>query len=151
MSDRKKHIILIDDDHGPMRYFVEALEIEGFRVTQIDDTDVAWELVTGQTKRKKPDLFIIDIMMPHGSHLSAIETDDGLLTGYYLINECLKQFPDTPIICLTNLSNASEQFLERCPQDHVKIFEKYDIAPSEFAFEVVRMLEDAPSTSDTVK
>ncbi len=37
-----RRIVLIDDDHGPMDYFVGALQCRGFGATQIDSTDEAY-------------------------------------------------------------------------------------------------------------
>ena len=137
MNRTNNHILLIDDEHGPMDYFVEALKDEKFEVQQIDDTDTAWKIVTGQTKISVPAVFIIDVMMPYGSHLTALETDDGLETGFHFIRACRATFPGVPVVCLTNV-NHSEQIKDNL-QD-VPHFAKYETAPSTLASEVAKLL-----------
>jgi len=123
-------IILIDDDHGPMDYYVEALQMKGFEIKHIDTADEAWEMLDPKSKMKEPSLFVIDIMMPYGRYLTSPQTNEGMLTGVFLVERCRAKFPKVEIVCLTNLRPAVIR--EQLPED-VKCFAKYEASPVSFA------------------
>lgn len=132
----QKRIILIDDDHGPMDYYVDATREKQIEVQHIDDVDDALALMR-DPKFIPPNLFVIDIMMPHGLSFTADETNHGVETGYLVIKECRKLFPETPVICLTNVNKNVSQ--ERQP-DVIKHLAKYETSPFQFADIIACML-----------
>jgi CheY-like chemotaxis protein len=140
MNDTNKSVVvLIDDDHGPMNYFIEALKMRGFDVEHIDCVDKVFEeLVVGRAK-VVPDILVVDLMMPYGKHLSAEQTRDGMDTGFFVIERCREKFPDVPIVCLSNVSRQAEvkQRLEAVP--HVA---KYEVSPFAFADEIKKLLHN---------
>ena len=99
MSEAKR-VILIDDDHGPMDYFVDALKMRGFAVQHIDRADDAFDFIRNPASLA-PDIFVIDIMMPYGKYLTAEASNDGMDTGFFVIKECREHFPTIPIFGLT--------------------------------------------------
>lgn len=137
MPSDKPLIVLVDDDHGPMDYYKQSLELAGFQVQHIDETDEAMRRLQNWPTKEPPALFVIDMMMPYGSYLSAAETDDGLQTGKFLIATCQKQLPATPVVCLTNMRDTKQ-----IPAS-VKRFAKFELSPSAFAQEIKIMLRSA--------
>jgi DNA-binding response OmpR family regulator len=131
-----KRIILIDDDHGPMDYFVEALRCRGFDAKQIDSTDdVYMWLEVGDTRT--PDLVVVDLMMAPGTRLTIDNTDGGLQSGVHIARAVRERFPDVPIMILTNRPN--EEMAGRLPQGtHIQA--KYEISPFSFADLVQQLL-----------
>ena len=135
-----KQVIIVDDDHGPMDYYLEALRIRGFDVKQIDSTDDAYNWLKA-SETMKPALVVIDIMMPRGTFLKEEETDRGLLSGLFIAYDVRKRFPDVPIIILTN--NPTEEVVERVPaKAHIKA--KFEIAPFAFADFVKQVISQQP-------
>lgn len=133
-------VILIDDDYGPMDYFKEAMVLNGLRVKHIDSTDSAFDFIRGE-ESDPPDIFVIDVMMPHGKYLTAKETDDGLETGFYLIEEARLRWPGVPILCLSNV-NGSEEIRKRLGS--IPFVAKYDVSPFEFASTVSASIGGKP-------
>ena len=135
-----KIIILIDDDHGPMDYFVEALRMRGFRVRHIDRVDEVFENLITDRAPVAPDIFVIDLMMPHGKHFTAEQTKYGLDTGFFVIKKCRETFPNVPILCLSNVSRQAEVKERLGAVPHVA---KYEVSPFAFADEVEELLRNS--------
>ena len=76
-------IMTVDDDRELLKLLERLLELEGYRVTGISDSSEAVTLIN----ERKPDLVILDIMMPG-------------LSGYQVV-EMVRQYSDVPIIMLT--------------------------------------------------
>ncbi len=86
-------ILLIEDDEIMARMYQRVFIIEGYTV------DVAGDGLMGYTKAKefKPDLILLDVMMPVMNGLQALEK--------------LKTDPETkdfPVMMLTNLANKPD-------------------------------------------
>ena len=56
-----KRILLVDDDRDLVETMSEALEAAGYQVICAYDGVEAWDLI----KRGKPDLIVLDVMMPN--------------------------------------------------------------------------------------
>ena len=121
--------VLIDDDHGPMDYFAEALRGAGFTVLHIDDIDMAVDFIKS-VDIFNVDLFIVDIMMLPGGTFSMEETDNGMRTGSLLARMIRGRLPRVPIAMLTN-QTASREDLD-IPSDS-SLFRKFDESPLGFA------------------
>lgn len=133
--------VLIDDDYGPMSYFVEALRMQELDVTHIATTDAALDWIA-DGKNAEPNIFIVDVMMPHG-RLPAEETDSGLKTGYHIMREIVKRYPNAPIVCLTNINHAEQTAAEIAlfADRGIKHIAKFETAPFAFAKTVKDMIQ----------
>lgn len=60
MPDKKRKILLVDDEPDTHEPFKMRLEEEGYEVLTANDGMEAWEKI----KRDKPDLVILDVRMP---------------------------------------------------------------------------------------
>lgn len=85
-------IIIVEDDFKVANFYKERLLQDGHEVTIVSD-EKALETIRSQ----KPDLVLLDILMPKVSGMSIlreIKTDQGL--------------EDTPVLILTNVEGATE-------------------------------------------
>ena len=133
---KKLRIVLIDDDHGPMDLFVQALKERGFDVSHLDRTALAVEFVNKE-EGDAPALIIMDLMMPYGT-LDPGETKNGVQTGAVLIN-LIRRNPRlrfTPIICLSNYDNEEEARQMVGPA--IPFVGKYETTPFEFADSILQ-------------
>lgn len=93
-KERRKPRILVADDEEPVVRIVSVnLEIEGYEVIPAYDGAEAWEKI----KKEKPDLVILDIMMPE-------------MDGWEVLRR-MKADPelrDIPAIMLTALAQAHD-------------------------------------------
>jgi len=79
----KTHVLLIEDDAEISRLTAMYLEVEGFEISIIDDGSLALDAI----KNTKPDLIILDLMLPG---MSGIE-----------ICKLAREFYQQPILVLT--------------------------------------------------
>ncbi len=136
----KPSVILIDDDHGPMDYFVEALRRRGFGVTQIDATDKAFEWIENPNSRP-PSVFIVDLMLPPGNRLTMEQTDGGLRSGVFIADAIRKRFPNVPIVVLT--ARTDPDIFKSLPEGtEAKL--KFETSPFAFADFVTERLSSPP-------
>ena len=119
-------ILLIDDERLVMQYYVRELKRVGFQVKQCFDPDSTFEFI----EKKKPEisLIILDIMMLPGKKYQGADTENGLRTGLFILNDLRDKFPDVPIVVLTNVAdvNTLKQF-QGIPQ--LSILQKLDCTP----------------------
>lgn len=88
-----KKILVIEDEATLQRALLEFLEAEGFETISASDGEAGIEM----TKAKKPDLIILDIILPKKD-------------GYKVLAE-IKKDPETqkiPVILLTNLESPED-------------------------------------------
>lgn len=86
-------ILIVDDDPLLIRMYQKKLENDGYSVTTADDGDVA----LAKVGESKPDLILLDIMMPKVNGLQVLAK--------------LKENKETsniPVILLTNVSGSDE-------------------------------------------
>jgi CheY-like chemotaxis protein len=122
----RKKILIVDDDPNILELFRDILEGKGYQVTPFTR---GWEALQA-VSREKPDLIILDIMMPR-------------VNGYEVC-QILKENPLTksiPVIFLTALSHqeaikraaeggADDFLIKPCPTDKLlKHIEKF-LGPS---------------------
>lgn len=88
-----KKILLVEDDPFLVRAYQVKLEGEGYRL------EVARDATEGVAKAKaeKPDLVLLDIMLPHGS-------------GFEVLAEIKKEdtLKDIPVVILSNLGQQQD-------------------------------------------
>jgi len=130
-------VLLVDDDQEPMLYYVMALKQEGFDVQQITGPDQALLYICDQNNRR-PDIIIMDSMLPPGSYAQNPECDQGLRTGVLLYPELKKHCTDIPFLVLTNLKRAAKDFKTIAPD--VPVLQKIDTPPFDLVSSIKRIL-----------
>ena len=131
----KRLILLIDEDVEPMKYYVAALRTK-FTVVQVSDPDEAVDYLADASK-PKPDLIILDIMLPPGKrYLRRADTERGLRTGILLYQDLHALYPCLPILVLTNLASGKAEMVRTAQS--VPAYEKIELAP----FELVEAVEE---------
>ena len=90
---RNIKILLAEDDSFLSSMYVTKLQLSGYEVEHAEDGQVAME----KMKNAKPDLLLLDIVMPNKS-------------GFEVLEEIKKNadLSDMPVILLTNLSQKDD-------------------------------------------
>lgn len=125
MEKEKQNILLVEDDVFLAGIYQKKFEMEGFKIMVSDNGEKA--LV--DVKKKKPDIILLDILLPK-------------LDGFAVL-EKLKQDPttkDIPVILLTNLGQKDdvEKGLEAGAVDYLI---KAHFKPSEVVDKVRKVLD----------
>lgn len=118
-------IMLVDDEAEIVSLLSVILSMYGYDVTGYTDAVQALEAAP----RERPDLLLVDLMMP-------------VMDGLQFVS-CLDRLPDlsgTPVLLLTGLPPTSEQALGRLNGPGLGILEK-PCDPDQIANEVRRLLE----------
>ncbi len=124
----RNSVLLIDDESEAMKYYVVALERKGFDVVQLRDADAVLDFIERATNRR-PDVIILDVMLPPGRRFHAHpDVEEGLRTGILLYPELRKSCGDVPIIVLTNVGNPD--LLHALPSD-ARVLQKVEVPPFE--------------------
>jgi len=134
----QKHVLMIDDDNQPMKYYVDYLRRRSLKVTMIENPDEALNFLKMQ--HDEVSAIILDIMLPPGSY-GHKATSAGLRTGIVLYNDLQTLYPDIPVIVLTSVRNPKtlEAFKEG---PLLRLARKRDYPPRELSDLVVRMMEN---------
>lgn len=96
----KNKILLIEDDPMIVRMYQRKLEKDGFKLT----LSFNGEEGLAALKKEKPDLILLDIMMPK---MNGIETLKAVKAD--------PLFKDIPVVILTNLGDRSED-VQKCKE-----------------------------------
>src|SRR3989344_5730662 len=116
-------ILLIEDDKLMLKLYVGKLEDEGFEVLTAETGPEGLELA----KKSKPDLILLDILMPGGLHgLSVLD-----------ILKKDRDLEPIPVIILTNLDNKETMSLLKGASDFVV---KANTNPSEVVERIKKLL-----------
>lgn len=125
MEKNKKKILIIEDEKFLLEMYQSRFEKEGYRVSTAIDGQHGLELA----QKEKPDLIILDIVMPG-------------MDGYEVIKNLKKNSQTRKIIILvfSNLGQQEEinQGLKLGADDYIV---KTDLTPSELINKVERMLK----------
>jgi len=97
----KKKIMIVDDETDIQEYLMAALEDSGYSTCTVNDIND----ILGSINREKPDLIILDIMMPDRSGISI-----------YREIQQTPEFKTIPIILMSGLSSKNE-FIEKLFHD----------------------------------
>ncbi len=131
----RNKILLIDDDFLPMQYYVSKLNKEGWEVIHLKDADKALEYLIQASNVNSNDiaLVLLDVMLPYGKKYTSEETEEGLKTGIFLLEDIRRYLGDeVPIIILTNVKNPEILILfNRYPD--VVVLSKLEYPPNELA------------------
>jgi CheY-like chemotaxis protein len=119
----KGTILFVDDELCPsstgpsgnyMWYYVEALRDGGYTVVEVPGPDGV--LTSFKAEGEHYDLVILDIMMPPGAAYRTRDTSNGLRTGILIAETLQEQWPDIPVLVLTNVLNQEAlSSLKGCP------------------------------------
>jgi len=134
----EKLVLLIDDDNLPMKFYVKALEHEGFRVNHCFNPDSALDFAMEETSRI--DAIILDIMLPPGQIYRSENTNDGLKTSVLLLKDLRHYCPDAAVVVLTNVSKPST-LNEFKGQNSVEVVQKISCPPFGLVEIVRKMLK----------
>ena len=96
MSERPRRLLLVEDEPSVVKMVKKKLEVEGFEVLVAVD---GREAMT-KTQAKRPDLIILDVMLPH---VSGFEVCDKLKKD--------PQSRDIPIIIYTGKGKEGDEKL----------------------------------------
>jgi DNA-binding response OmpR family regulator len=119
-----KNILLVEDDPFVVDIYTTKLESAGFSVDVAEDGDETLR----KLKEKKPDLMILDIVLPNidgWELLKKIRTDLGL--------------EDLKVVVLSNLSQKDE-IHKGLELGVIKYFVKSNFTPSEAVEEIKKIL-----------
>ena len=89
--ERKKSVLLIEDDLALVEMYKDKLKDEGFRVLSVTDGKLAMQRI-----RQGADLILLDILMPN-------------INGFEILKRIKneKEIKDIPVIVLTNIGSSS--------------------------------------------
>lgn len=93
MEKNSIHVLLVEDDVFLAGIYQKKFEMEGYKVTLVDNGDK----VIPEVKKKTPDIILLDVLLPKRdgfSVLSLLKEDDGL--------------KKIPVIMLTNLGQKDD-------------------------------------------
>lgn len=125
-----KKIVIVEDDTSLYNLYKIELETKGYEIVNVADGSLALNTI----KEQKPDLVLLDLMLPGKNGLQILEE--------------LKADADgkaSRVIMLTNFGNEDNvsRALELGAEDYIM---KYNIVPSELSEKVASLLGD---TSDS--
>jgi len=92
-SDKKVHVLLVEDDTFLANIYQTKFELEKFSVTVAVDGEEGLEVA----RKKRPDVILLDILMPK-------------MDGFTVLEELQKDksTKDIPVILLTNLGQKDD-------------------------------------------
>jgi len=102
-SLKRKKICIVDDDASIREIFMLKLSSEGYDVVTASDGNEGWSVI----KSQRPDVALIDIMMPGTDGLGLIE-----------MMEKDEELSKIPVVVLTNLDD--EETLQKIQKLHTK-------------------------------
>lgn len=121
-------VLIADDDHALLKLYDTQLRAVGYLVVTAADGDECLQ----QAASEKPDLILLDIVMPKR---------DGLATL-----KALKENPDTsaiPVVMLTNFGQE-EMIQSALNSGALEYLLKYRVTPSEMSDKVAQFLQSKP-------
>ncbi|MFH1292018.1 MAG: response regulator [bacterium] len=125
MTDKKKKILIVEDDQFSLKLYSHLLTEEGFETIVTPLASDALRLA----KENKPDLFLVDIMLQDGN-------------GFAIIKEIRNTagFKKTPIIVLSNLGQEAD-IVEAIKRGADKYFVKSNTRFQELTDMVKKMIK----------
>ena len=89
-------ILLVDNDQAQIVRFAQALLDAGFDVDVADSPRECMDKI----QARRFDVACLDLMMPHGTELSTVDTAAGMKTGLALARWIKRTSPGTRLVCL---------------------------------------------------
>lgn len=122
-----KKICIVEDDLHLLDNYVTELELLKYKVVTVSDGGKAVDFI----KKEKPDLVLLDIMLPN-------------LNGIDILDELRKdsKFQDLPVVMLTNYGDEENirRSLDLGALDYLK---KYNVTPSDVGQRLEKYLKSA--------
>lgn len=87
-----RHIFIIDDDQSILRSLRRGLELRGYAVATAEHVV---ELIEDKSLSMKPDLILLDVMMPW-------------MSGFDACYELKKRFDDCPVVMISALDERQD-------------------------------------------
>lgn len=117
-----KKILIAEDDNFLQKMVTVSLQEEGFDVITANDGEQALQ----QLEKEKPDLMLLDILMPK-------------LDGFAVLEKLKEQGNNVPIIVMSNL--GQEEDVEKCKNLGAKDYcIKSDMEPGDLAKQVKKYM-----------
>lgn len=136
-------IFIVDDELDRIQSYIAELELpeNNYEVITINNVDDALDFFS--QNNKLVDFVILDIMMNAGKLINESGANQGLRTGLILYQKIRYNYPDLPIILLTNVSSLNnKQFEEQIQRDSsCVLLQKIDTLPWQLIEEVKQMSE----------
>jgi CheY-like chemotaxis protein len=107
-----KKIAFIDDDAFHAGHFTRAMEVAGYAVVRATEPP-EWDTLLALKGRAAPDMFIVDLHMPHEGRYAQEVGEDIAHTGFYLARDIRKRFPSRPIIFFSSYPRAKLEEMAR--------------------------------------
>ena len=125
MEAKTIHVMLVEDDVFLSSIYQKKFEMEGFKVTPVDNG----EKVLAEAKKKKPDIVLLDILLPKRDGFSVLAQLKGDA-----------EVKNIPVILLTNLGQKDDvdKGLEAGAADYLI---KAHFKPSEIVDKVKKVLK----------
>lgn len=124
MAQENAHILIVEDDSFLSNIYKTKFEFEGFKVSTAENGEVG----LAEARKKKPDLMLLDILMPK-------------MDGFTVLEELKKDkaIKNIPVILLTNLGQKDDvqKGLELGAKDYII---KAHFKPSEVVDKVRKVL-----------
>jgi DNA-binding response OmpR family regulator len=125
-----KKILFVEDDEGFFNLFSAALSMRGYTIIHVADGSQAIE----KTKLEKPDLVLLDIILPG-------------MSGLDILKE-LKESEETKSIKVVMLTNfGTDENISRATElgsdDYLM---KYNVVPSELPDKIASLLGETPDS-----
>ncbi len=122
MPDKKK-ILIVEDEDDIAVLLRKRLRSEGYEATRVPDALQAMQLI----QQSRPDLVILDLMLPAGGGLSVLER---MRTSVFA--------QDTPVIVLTGMQDPAHK--EKVLEHGVEAFLQKPYDPEALLSEIRRVL-----------
>lgn len=126
-----KKIVIVEDDTSLYNLYKIELETKGYDIVNVADGSLALNTI----KEQKPDLVLLDLMLPGKNGLQILEELKADTEG-----------KANRVIMLTNFGNEDNvsRALELGAEDYIM---KYNIVPSELSEKVASLLGDASDSA----
>lgn len=107
----KKVVLFIDDEPQPSRYYREALQERGYAVEYCRTAESGVSYL--EKRAAEVDVIVLDMMMPTPKGVPTAETEDGQLTGVWLLKKCrdVIEAGRFPVLVLTNSKRVALEAL----------------------------------------
>lgn len=118
------HVMLVEDDEFLSDIYIKKFEMEGFKVSSANNGEKGLE----EIKKKKPDIVLLDILMPKMDGFTVLE---------HLKSD--EEVKNIPVILLTNLGQKDdvEKGLQKGAADYLV---KAHFKPSEVVEKIKKVL-----------
>jgi predicted nucleotide-binding protein len=97
VSSLRPRVLLVDNEQAHVISYAQAFLDANF---DVDVADSPQECMN-KLQRRRIEVVVLDLMMPHGDEFSSKDTHTGLKTGLALARWIRREFPTTRLLCLS--------------------------------------------------